>query len=365
MAAQPAAESAAVDVRREGAVGNRLPDAGDAKLPDVPRPRWHERSEPRHLRAALHDGARLRRSLARARRSRAARPRVRAHAVGQGHAGDVSRAASRTRSPMPARRPTSIPRTRPRSRCWSRSPADARRRRARAARAPVGGRRRCAPRTASPPRSRSRDCLDAQGDTDAAFAAYAHANELAPSAPCASGSTTTAPGANGRPTSSSRVFRSHPAGTTIRAARPTPIFIVGMPRSGTTLIESIIGAHSGVFACGERQEMRSIMQEFVVARRRASAWPALPEPRRQRWREAFWRELPDLHGAVAVTDKNPWNFDALGLILELFPHAPGGSCPARPGRDRTVDLSKRVPQVRRRSRIGSRTSAITTASTRG
>jgi hypothetical protein len=66
--------------------------------------------------------------------------------------------------------------------------------------------------------------------------------------------------------------------------------------------------------------MRSIMQEFgAMASRLAPAGIAASV--KQHWREAFWRELPDLHGAVAVTDKNPWNFDALALILELFPHA--------------------------------------------
>ena len=34
-----------------------------------------------------------------------------------------------------------------------------------------------------------------------------------------------------------------------------PIFIVGMPRSGSTLTESIISAHSQVTAAGERQEL--------------------------------------------------------------------------------------------------------------
>jgi len=42
---------------------------------------------------------------------------------------------------------------------------------------------------------------------------------------------------------------------------------------------------------------------------------------RQRWRDAYARELPPLRGTIAVTDKNPWNFDALGLILVVFPHA--------------------------------------------
>jgi hypothetical protein len=93
-----------------------------------------------------------------------------------------------------------------------------------------------------------------------------------------------------------------------------------MPRSGTTLIESILGAHSGVLARGERQAMRSVMQEFLASVPAVSV-SDVSESTRRRWRETFWRELPDLQRFVAVTDKNPWNFDALGMIFELFPHA--------------------------------------------
>src|SRR4030095_8767462 len=100
--------------------------------------------------------------------------------------------------------------------------------------------------------------------------------------------------------------------------RPTPIFIVGMPRSGTTLVESILGAHSKVFACGERQAMRGVMQEFTALETGISAIAAAT---RRRWRESYVRELPALGGATAITEKNPWNFDALGMIFELFPDA--------------------------------------------
>ena len=47
---------------------------------------------------------------------------------------------------------------------------------------------------------------------------------------------------------------------------PRPIFIVGMPRSGTTLLESVLGAHSRVFACGERPAMRQILRWPIGAR---------------------------------------------------------------------------------------------------
>lgn len=163
------------------------------------------------------------------------------------------------------------------------------------------------------------DCLDAQGDADAAFAAYESANQLG--AERARGQRLDYDPAD-RTRQTDRlisIFRTAPKARQIES-RPTPIFVIGMPRSGTTLIESIVGSHSQVFACGERQEMRSIMQEFVALASRLGM-AGIAGSAKQRWREAFWRELPDLHGAVAVTDKNPWNFDALPLILELFPHA--------------------------------------------
>ncbi len=162
------------------------------------------------------------------------------------------------------------------------------------------------------------DCLDAQSDFDRAFAAYVQANELSAQRAQREGITY------------DRVLREREVEWLMSAfstapplvpteARPTPIFVVGMPRSGTTLVESIIGAHSAVLACGERQAMPTIMQEFASLQR--SPPYVITEAMRQRWCDAYWRELPELRGFVAVTDKNPWNIDALGMIFALFPHA--------------------------------------------
>ena len=102
--------------------------------------------------------------------------------------------------------------------------------------------------------------------------------------------------------------------------RPLPVFIVGMPRSGTTVVESILGAHSRVRACGERQEMRAIVQEFMASAPERGPVD-ISDATRARWRESWFRELGDVGGALALTDKNPWNFDALGLIASVFPEA--------------------------------------------
>lgn len=179
------------------------------------------------------------------------------------------------------------------------------------------------------------DCLDAQGDVDAAFAAYSRANALGearaqreslgydrrarqreidrlitrfPDAPPAAPVDTRGNASGGAP------------GSLPGDARGIPIFIVGMPRSGTTFVESILAAHSGVVAGGERQPMRAIMQEYVATTAGAGLGRAA-ESTRQRWRKSFWDDLPLREGALAVTDKNPWNFDALGAIFALLPRA--------------------------------------------
>jgi tetratricopeptide (TPR) repeat protein len=162
------------------------------------------------------------------------------------------------------------------------------------------------------------DCLDAQGDVDVAFAAYEQANELCVQRALREGIGYDRLQRERQVEWLMSAFAAAPPADR-KEAGPTPIFVVGMPRSGTTLVESIVGAHSDVLACGERQGMRTIMQAFASPH--GTPAPVITEAMRQRWRDAYRRELPPLRGAVAVTDKNPWNFDALGMIFVLFPLA--------------------------------------------
>lgn len=161
--------------------------------------------------------------------------------------------------------------------------------------------------------------LDARNRVDDAFAAYGRAHALALERGRREGLHYDR---GERERYTDRLISLFPAVAPPRpdASRPFPIFIVGMPRSGTTVVESILAAHSRVHACDERQEMRAVVQEFMESvPERAPA--DIPAGTRERWREAWFRELRGAGGALAVTDKNPWNFDALGLIAELFPEA--------------------------------------------
>jgi tetratricopeptide (TPR) repeat protein len=160
---------------------------------------------------------------------------------------------------------------------------------------------------------------DARGDFAAAFAACNFAHEQCLARDLAEGRGYDAAVIERR---IRRLMAKTPATiSTLRAASgpgPTPIFIVGMPRSGTTLIESVLGAHSRVFACGERLLMRRILQ----------AWLELDAGRMEPdaatlsgWARAYLQELPALGAADHFTDKHPLNFEAIGLITRLFPDA--------------------------------------------
>ncbi|NNC55235.1 MAG: tetratricopeptide repeat protein, partial [Pseudomonadales bacterium] len=94
-----------------------------------------------------------------------------------------------------------------------------------------------------------------------------------------------------------------------------PIFIVGMPRSGTSLTEQILAAHPDVFAAGERSHIGRIVQQIAPLRNPTRAVLA-------RHAHAYLNGLGDSsRAAQRFTDKMPLNFLYLGWIAQLFPKA--------------------------------------------
>lgn len=108
-------------------------------------------------------------------------------------------------------------------------------------------------------------------------------------------------------------------------AQPAPVFIVGFPRSGTTLLEQMLGCHPAVVACGELQTVleHEASGEFL------DALHALDEATRLHTVAALRQEyLAVLHGSARpddtvryATDKLPLNMMRIGLIRLLFPEA--------------------------------------------
>ena len=95
-----------------------------------------------------------------------------------------------------------------------------------------------------------------------------------------------------------------------------PIFIVGMPRSGTTLVEQIISSHPNVTGAGELPFARQF-GELLAAGLSEVDTTSLME-----FRESYLKKLQSVSkGSLIVTDKMPQNFLYLGLLAAAFPEA--------------------------------------------
>ena len=100
-----------------------------------------------------------------------------------------------------------------------------------------------------------------------------------------------------------------------------PVFIVGMPRSGTSLVEQIASSHSKVFGAGERFDV-SMLHSRLASTERGDSPQSWTRPEIAAEAQSHLRNLARL-GASAerVIDKMPGNLIDLGLIAMLFPQA--------------------------------------------
>lgn len=108
-----------------------------------------------------------------------------------------------------------------------------------------------------------------------------------------------------------------------------PVFVLGMPRSGTTLVEQILGSHSQVFGAGELSLVPELIQklnawEVKVGSRRE--YPeCVDEMTQEESRKFASRHLQELQAyapdAQRIVDKLPHNFEHIGLIKLIFPNA--------------------------------------------
>ena len=97
---------------------------------------------------------------------------------------------------------------------------------------------------------------------------------------------------------------------------PKPIFILGMPRSGTTLVEQIISSHSKVLGAGELTYLSKFGERLALDDKsnKASAISI--------FRDQYLSELSKLSKCKqSITDKMPQNFRFIPLICAAFPEA--------------------------------------------
>ena len=104
----------------------------------------------------------------------------------------------------------------------------------------------------------------------------------------------------------------------------THVFLVGFPRSGTTLLEKSLAAHPAVATMEEEESFDLVIQNFFVKPNGFARLAALSEAQLNDYREAYWRvchdAVPGLEGKVFI-DKMPLNTIFLSVIAKLFPEA--------------------------------------------
>ena len=109
------------------------------------------------------------------------------------------------------------------------------------------------------------------------------------------------------------------------SAAESPIFVVGFPRSGTTLLEQTLDAHPLLVSMDEQPFLNKAVDRI---RSLGLAYPAdlgkLTSSQRQSLRADYWKRVDrkvQLKVGQRLVDKNPFNLLRLPIIRRLFPHA--------------------------------------------
>ncbi len=103
------------------------------------------------------------------------------------------------------------------------------------------------------------------------------------------------------------------------------VFLMGFPRSGTTLLEQILASHSEIVALEERPTLHDAITRYFIDDRDIGSLMRAPEAELQACRDKYWSEVDrfggtDIAGKVFV-DKQPSLTLYLPLLKRLFPNA--------------------------------------------
>ena len=97
-----------------------------------------------------------------------------------------------------------------------------------------------------------------------------------------------------------------------------PVFVVGMPRSGTSLVEQIIASHPAVHGAGELEFWLSVVRKHETALRQGLPSDRLRSKLASDYLSTLAGHPPE---ATRVIDKAPINSDLLGIVHSVFPRA--------------------------------------------
>ncbi len=167
------------------------------------------------------------------------------------------------------------------------------------------------------------DAAHARKEHGNAFDAWTEANRLKKARAASAG---TAYDRRAQEAKTDAIIRHFPAAADDAQAQgaPAPIFIIGMPRSGTTLLESAICAHPDVDGAGEVPAMPFYLDQFLAwARSNPGGAHEFPREAAMLWRDGYLEQCKKFGwaGAPFVTDKQPTNIFSAGFAATLFPRA--------------------------------------------
>lgn len=171
------------------------------------------------------------------------------------------------------------------------------------------------------------EARDREGDTHSAFQAFTAANRILLEQ-------------NGALLSATHLLY-HPAGVRemtdlVEAANvaawdipaafdtPAPVFLVGFPRSGTTLLDQILSSHSGIVCMEEREHFANALAGVISDKARLAKFESLSAGEIEAVRAEYWARVKEGMGALPnalLVDKLPLNIVVLPLIKRVFPDA--------------------------------------------
>lgn len=158
-------------------------------------------------------------------------------------------------------------------------------------------------------------------DYDAAFAAYATGNRIRASLMVLDESDEEPWLARIRVVFDAPRLAAHPC---VTSQDRVPVFVVGMPRSGTTLIEQILASHPQVHGAGEVSDLRDVLAARLGED--PNGWDVRVESLSgedlralgDAYIERVWRDVPE---ATHIVNKVPLNYRHLGWIRMILPQA--------------------------------------------
>lgn len=114
------------------------------------------------------------------------------------------------------------------------------------------------------------------------------------------------------------------SGVTVRA-EPAPVFLVGFPRSGTTLLDQILASHPRITTLEEKDNLQDLLRDFVGTEAGLQRLGVLDATVLAAYRSKYWSRVadafPERDPSKLFIDKLPLNTLFMPVILRLFPGA--------------------------------------------